>query len=324
MDSFNVVRIDDVSDDLHNAIHSIEPIGKEYAPIVWRSIKTAQMMNDRWQLFEMFCWNYDRYAEGLESYLDDRVVTRACCNDADFAFQRTRVDVNCFAANLISLGVTLTESLRCFMRVEVGEDDAECQCFDGRLKELFDKRGVYSLLTKLRDEAQHGQPLVSLYLDGQGGFRAAFDLDQLKRPELFSVKGILKELMEDKVVQMNELDAQRHRLSYTWCMERYFLEALKVVAFFYSCSSAHIQKTDKDLYDCIESNPAYCGELSDGRKMVCVCEGDVAHPLLGIETSGHQTHDMRQKKVESRLADAEHRFNLITAKFLSPNNESLS
>lgn len=60
MDSFMVIRAEDASEELCKVISSIEPVAEEYASSVWRSIKTAQMMEDRWQLFEMFCWNYDR------------------------------------------------------------------------------------------------------------------------------------------------------------------------------------------------------------------------------------------------------------------------
>ena len=106
------------------------------------------------------------------------------------------------------------------MRKELDEDDSNRQRFENLLKALFDRGGVYALLTKLRDEAQHGQPLVSLYSDKQGAFRAAFDIDQLMKPEHFSIKGLLKQIIEDKLSQMDELDARHHRISYTWCMER--------------------------------------------------------------------------------------------------------
>lgn len=318
MDSLTIIKAEDASDDLLKMIESTEPIADEYAPAVWKSIETAQMMEDRWQLFEMFCWNYNMYSEGLKSYVNDRVMTMAHCTSVDQAFQRTRVDVNCFATNLISSGVTLSESLRCFMNQELDEGDSNRQRFEDWLKALFDKGGVYAMLTKLRDEAQHGQPLVSLYSDGLGAFRAAFDLDQLMNPKHFSIKGLLKQIMEDKLSQMNELDARHHRISYTWCMEKYFIEVMEVVDTFYSCSSAYIQEVDNLLYDCIEANPECCGDLKDGRKAVWVLDGDMAHPLTGIETSGYAVHTERQNEVENRLEKAKRRYSDVMLRISRP------
>lgn len=323
MDSFNVLRTEDASDELLNIIRFIEPITGEHTAAVWRSIKTAQMMEDRWQLFEMLCWNYDRYSEGLESYVNDCIMTTARCASVEEAFQRTRIDANCFATNLISSGVTLAESLRCFISTEMEEGDSGRQQFEGWLKALFDKGGVYALLAKLRDEAQHGQPLVSLYLDEQGKLRAAFDLDQLMRPERFSIKGSLKRLMEEKLNQMDELDAPHHRISYTWCMERYFIEVMEVVAAFYSCSSAYIQEGDKLLYGCIKANPACCGELKDGRKVIWVLDGEVAHPLIGVETPGYEVHAERKSKVEKRLENAKCRFNRVASEPAGSSGQSI-
>ena len=322
MDSFRVIRAEDASEELCKAISSIEPVAEEYASSVWRSIKTAQMMEDRWQLFEMFCWNYDRYSEGLESYVNDCVMTAVRCAGVEQVFQRTRIDVNCFAVNLISSGVTLTESLRCFMRAEVDEGNPDRQQFENWLEDLFDKGGVYALLAKLRDEAQHGQPLVSLYVDERGRFRACFDLDQLMNPEHFTIKGSFKRLMKDKLNQMDDLDARHHRLSYTWCMERYFIEVMEVVATFYSCSSAYIQEGDKLLYDCIKANPACCGELKDGRKVIWVLDGEVAHPLIGVETPGYEVHTERKGEVENRLENAKRRFNRVVSEAAGPSGQS--
>lgn len=319
MDSFNVIRTEDAPDELLNVISSIEPVGNVFSSAVWRSIKTAQMMEDRWQLFEMFCWNYERYSEGLESYVNDCVITTAPCESVEKAFQRTRIDANCFATNLVSSGATLTESLRCFMKVEVGENDSSFHQFESMQKEMFDKGGVYALMTKLRDEAQHGQALVSLYVDEQGRFRAAFDLDQLMKPEHFSIKGLLKRLMQDKLDQMDMLDARHHRISYTWCMERYYIEVLEVAAAFYSCSTDYIQETDKLLYDCIEANPACCGQLKDGRKVIWVLDGEMIHPLIGVETPGYSVHSERQSEVENKLTIAKHRFDCITSGIVSRN-----
>lgn len=313
MDSFLVIKHEDASEDLFSVIESTEPVSEEYAPIVWSSIKMAQMLEDRWQLFEMFCWNYDRYAEGLQSYLNDRVLTNAQCDDAESAFQRTKIDVNCFAFNLISAGVTLTESLRCFMKNEVGENDAEFQRFSEELTRLIDSRGTYSLMTKLRDETQHGQPLVSLYVDEQGSFRAAFDIDQLAQPEHFTVKGKFKDLLNEMKDQMDGLGAHHHRISYTGCMERYLIDVLEVVSLFYSCSSGYVQKVDGDLYGLIQSNPECLGELSGGTKFVFVYSDEAAHLLSGIETPNHQIHSMRQKAVSERLAEAKCRFKAITS-----------
>ena len=313
MDSFNVIRVEDVSDELLNVVNSIEPLSDEHAPVAWRSIKTAQMMEDRWQLFEMFCWNYERYSEGLESYVSDCVMTTAHCASVERAFQRTRIDANCFATNFVSSGVTLTESLRCFMKYEIGESDSSFQQFESMLKGMLDKGGVYALMTKLRDEAQHGQALVSLYVDEQGRFRAAFDLDQLMKTEHFSIKGLLKRVMQDKLDQMDKLDARHHRISYTWCMERYYIEVLEVVAAFYSYSADYIQETDKLLYDCIEANPACCGQLKDGRKIILVLDGEAAHPLIGVERPGYSVHIERQSEIENKLSNAKHRFDHITS-----------
>lgn len=313
MDSFNAIRIEDISDELLNLINSIEPVANEYSSVAWKSIKTAQMMEDRWQLFEMFCWNYERYSEGLESHVNDCVITTAYCESVEQAFQRTRIDANCFAANLVSSGVTLTESLRCFMKIEIGESDSEAQRFGAMMKGMFDKGGVYALMSKLRDEAQHGQALVSLYVGKQGEFRAAFDLDQLMESKHFSIKGPLKRLMQDKLDQMNKLDARHHRISYTWCMERYFIEVLEVVAAFYSCSAAYIQETDKLLYDYVEAHPACCGQLKDGRKVIMVLDDEMAHPLIGIETPGYAVHIKRLDEVEDKLKYAKHRFDCITS-----------
>lgn len=318
MDSFTVIKAEDAPDDLLEVIESIEPIADEYAPAVWKSIKMAQMMEDRWQLFEMFCWNYERYSEGLESYVSDRVMTMTHCASAEQAFQRTRIDANCFATNLISSGVTLTESLRCFMRKELDEDDSNRQRFENLLKALFDRGGVYALLTKLRDEAQHGQPLVSLYSDKQGAFRAAFDIDQLMKPEHFSIKGLLKQIIEDKLSQMDELDARHHRISYTWCMERYFIEVMEVAATFYLCSSSYIQEVDKLLYDYIEANPACCGDLKDGRRVIWVLDGEMAHLLTGIEIPGYALHAERHNEVEIRLKKAKRRFDYVISEASRP------
>lgn len=318
MDSFNVIRVEDVSDELLNAINPIEPLSDEHASAAWRSIKTAQMMEDRWQLFEMFCWNYERYSEGLESYVNDRVMTTTHCASVEQAFQRTRIDVNCYCTNLISSGVTLVESLRCFMKCELGESNSSFQQFESMLKGMFDKGGVYALMTKLRDEAQHGQALVSLYVDEQGRFRAAFDLDQLMKPEHFSIKGLLKRMMQDKLDQMDKLDARHHRISYTWCMERYYIEVLEVVAAFYSCSAHYIQETDRLLRDCIEANPACCGQLKDGHKIILVLKGETAHPLIGVETPGNSVHVERQSEVENKLSNAKHRFDCITSGTTGP------
>lgn len=67
-------------------VNSIEPIAGEYVSAVWRSIRAARMMEDRWQLFEMFCLNYDRYSEGLESYVNDCVMTAVRCAGVEQAF----------------------------------------------------------------------------------------------------------------------------------------------------------------------------------------------------------------------------------------------
>lgn len=318
MDSFNVIRVEDISDELLNVIDSIESIDDEHVSAAWRSIKTAQMMEDRWQLFEMFCWNYERYSEGLESYVSDRVMTTTHCESVEQAFQRTRIDVNCYCTNLISSGVTLVESLRCIMKCELGESNSSFQQFESMLKGMIDKGGAYALMTKLRDEAQHGQALVSLYADDQGRFRAAFDLDQLMNPEHFSIKGLIKRIMQDKLDQMDKLDARHHRISYTWCMERYYIEVLEAVAAFYSCSADYIQETDKLLCDCIGANSACCGQLNDGRKIIWVINGGAAHTLIDVETSGYSVHVERRSEVENKLSKAKHRFDCITTVATGP------
>lgn len=134
------------------------------------------------------------------------------------------------------------------------------------------------------------------------------------RPEHFSIKGPLKQLMENMLNQMDKLDARHHRISYTWCMERYFIEVIGVAATFYSCSATCIQEMDRLLRDCIGANPACCGDLKDGRKVIWVLDGEAAHPLIGIETPGDTIHAERQSEVESRLEEAKCRFDHVIMK----------
>ena len=60
--------------------------------------------------------------------------------------------------------------------------------FELMANSLFDSNYYYSLLGELRNQAQHGQLLVSMYRTEAGELKACFDLEQLHRPRLYRMR----------------------------------------------------------------------------------------------------------------------------------------
>ena len=305
MDSFNVIPIDNVPPETQRLLNAVPLIPDTEKPMVWRCIKMGQVLNDIWQLYQMFCWNYERFDEGLIRYPDDGVLSAVAVRGGDESFDRLWADVNCYATNLMSSGKSLTELLRKFMKEDVGKGEQGAQQFELYTNELYDRQGVYAFMANLRDEAQHAQAPISVFMGDKGLYRAAFDLDQIALPEHFNVKGMFKQILVAKIAEMDNLGGNHHRLSYFQCMDRYHVEVLEVTAEFYSCSLRYIQNTYRQFAAFIKRNPKYLCTLQDGSRCVSILEGKELHSLLGIEKPLDQTHRERYQLIEKRLKSTE-------------------
>ena len=314
MDSFEVIRADDVSSLARSLLDKVEPVPDSESEAVWRCVKMAQALQDHWQLYQMFCWNYDRFAEGLKCRLNDVVSTNAHCSSREDFFERTWADVNCYATNLISAGITLVEALRAFVKAELNENEDVIQ-FESYLNSLFDKHGVYALFSKLRNAAQHGQPLVSVYVDSLGEIRAAFDMDQLASPEHYDTSGTYREIVDEKITQMDELDAHHHRVSYSQCMELFNLNILKIVDEFYKIPFDFVRNAFAVLSRLFKEHPECFGRLPTGESFVWMLRGDEAHPFCGVEKSVDELWQERRSRVTLRLDAAIANYKIIMNAF---------
>lgn len=303
-----MMGVDNAPKELRDVLQAIPPVPNDKMPLVKTCIELEQSLNDLWQLYGMFCWNYDRCVEGLDWSCDGKVQTRsACANEAGF-LDRTWADANCYATNLISSGVALTESLRCFMKQDVGENTSEGQRFVSVVSELYETDPVYMLFSELRHEAQHGQALVSVTLDQEGHCCAAFDLDQIARPMHFTMKGKFKKRLDKIVRRLDEAGADTHRLSYGMCVLKYIVDVLRVTQSFYSCSKQYIQAMRNCLDNLIRQQPECYGNLPDGRRFMWFTENEEAHVFCDLETPTWQLQQDHLANVKEKLSEAERRF----------------
>lgn len=108
MDSFHTLCIEDASEEVQSFFENCDPIPEKHNASAWEWIELNQSLDDCYQLYSMFMWNYDRYHEDITATLSDSVITNAGCLGKQEVFKRTWLDVNCHTSNIISSGHNLT------------------------------------------------------------------------------------------------------------------------------------------------------------------------------------------------------------------------
>lgn len=307
MDSMTVFDVRNAPKGTLDSLASVPPIPEEYHAWLLSYFEKSQALNNCWQLYQMFCWNYDRYAEQLSCSLDDVVETKAICSGGEERAERIWADANCLASNIISSGRVLTEFMRAFMKENKDDESLKAEDFEERLGNLFDSGGPYALFDKLRNQGQHGQPLVSLSLDEDGYYRAAFDLDQILHPVYYTLKGAQKRVLENLIERLDSVDATHHCLFYGYTIERYVVDILDVVGCFYTFSESFVRKLDDDLREMKDENPTCLGKIGPGQSFIWILIEGVAHLLSGLDEPLLDLHHKRLTKIEAKLDQARQR-----------------
>lgn len=304
MDSFSLIPVEIISDELDEVLGSLDPLPEDAVPAARQYISFSQALNEIWQLYSMFCWNIERYHEGVTCTLGDVVSTNASCISDEDILSRTWADVNCFACNIISSGHTLIESLRRFMKKDIIRSNSQGTSFEKYLNDLYDREGVYPLCCELRNYAQHGQALVSVYVDNQGKVRAAFDFNQLKKPLHFKINTRFTEYLQKKTDVIDANGGFHHRISFGWTLERYHLTVLDIVQKFYNLSSDNVELAENEFRDYLVEHPECLGTIANGSDIAYFSDGSTFEIVTGLEQSQVANHNERKRLVSERLTEA--------------------
>lgn len=305
MDSFQTLCIEDASEEVLSFFENCDPLPEECNAAAWEWIELNQSLDDCYQLYSMFMWNYGRYHEDITATLSDTVITNAECADRQEAFKRTWIDINCHTSNIISSGHNLTERYRSFATKHGDSINSAFDSFIDYVGTLFDVGGPYQMLDRLRNLAQHGQALVSVYPaggDSNDEFKACFDLDQLLNPVQFNMNAKLKKLLLEKIEQMDAHKARHHRVSFTWCLEQYVVDVLGVANRFYETALPILKNGEDNFKELICHVPNCVATLSDKRKVVYIYDPEerMAHPITGLEQSLHDSQREIHKEIKQR------------------------
>lgn len=305
MDSFHTLCTEDASEEVQSFFENYDPIPEKHNASAWEWIELNQSLDDCYQLYSMFMWNYDRYHEDITATLSDSVITNAGCLGKQEVFKRTWLDINCHTSNIISSGHNLTERYRSFATKHGDSINSAFDNFIDYVGTLFDAGGPYQVLDRLRNLAQHGQALVSVYPaggDSNDEFKACFDLDQLLSPVQFDMKGPLKKLLQDKIKQMDALKARHHRVSFTWCLEQYVVDVLGVADRFYETALPILKNREDDFKELISHAPNCVATLSDKSRVAYIYDAEerMAHPITGLEQSLHDSQREIHEEIKQR------------------------
>lgn len=305
MDSLHTLCFEDASEEVLSLLENYDPLPEEYNASAWEWIELNQSLDDCYQLYSMFMWNYDRYHEDITATLSDIVITNAGCADRQEDFKRTWIDINCHTSNIISSGHNLTERYRSFARKYNDSNNSTFDNFSDYVGTLFDAGGPYQMLDRLRNLAQQGQALVSVYPTGGDSsyeFKACFDLDQLLCPVQFNISAKLKKLLQEKIEQINALKARHHRVSFTWCLEQYVVDVLGVANRFYETALPSLKNRDDDFKELISHVPNCVATLSNNSRVAYIYDAEerMAHPITGLEQSLHDSQSEIHKEIKQR------------------------
>ena len=135
-------------------------------------IELSEIATNQSQLYHQYRWNYLQLINGIQAMLSDEIIS----THDNGTNQTPQIVINGYVINFVSSGDNLIDYLRSYYRHLRKQGINVLNDFELMANSLFDSNYYYSLLGELRNQAQHGQLLVSMYRTEAG------ELKSLLRP----------------------------------------------------------------------------------------------------------------------------------------------
>lgn len=223
------------------------------------------------QLYQVYRWNYLQLINGIHILVNDTVM-EVRDNETSKSVQTV---LNGYAINMISLGSDLIEFLRGFHRHLSKRGCDVLTEFEQTANREFDDNFYYALLGELRNQAQHGQLLISTYKTEDGSLKACFDLEQIKGARLIKMNGKVRNRIDAAIRQLYDAQSPFARLSLTNALD----------AFHLSVSKLYLSFLEKLLPYAVEQVEATQKMIGHNRKLVREFPDGVLYlPLLENRT----------------------------------------
>ena len=300
MDTSATYRIEDTPEWMTNILDRVIPFTIHDTAIV-RWTEMARAVTDIHQLYHLYLWNLRQLLEGVRFSTNDQIIALRDNGTAESG----RIIVNGYVMNVISYGVNLIESLRGFAKHEKQRGFTDAQRFEQVAKDEFDSNILYAIMSGLRNYAQHGQLLVSLYCGEYNCDRACFDLHQLSEPFLIKKRSLIIKKIQFLINQIEAEGSSPARLSLTYCIDSFNLSVHSLYSQFLRIFQTHIEDCAKLVNEKYKCEPRHIAKTPDNVSIsILLDEDSTAHLHAGEPDQLISDYRINMQEVESNHTTA--------------------
>lgn len=292
---------------------------REAAPIM-DMVSIHREAVDIHQLYHVFVWNY----QALTSHGDLISTGDVLLGEWNTRpLEDVRIEINSLVMNCVSSGECLIETSRKAVKHWRKRGERCLDSFDDATSREYDSNVSYAFLYKLRNSAQHGQLLVSVWQDTRTTRKACFDLDQLSSSSLLDHGGRIKTVVKDLLDRLDGINARNHHFAVCLSLDTFVEAVLRLYLDFLRCHRKLVEEKSGAGMAFISHNRDKVLSMPDGGEYVVLLEDEHhAHPVFYGDSSS-TVFDEWESEVEVKWKAAKEQLDSTQACYARVSDDSL-